>query len=322
MKAGTTIRKFLFIGLWLVIGGGMLTLLLAAMGKKKRERCQDYSILLKSDQKNFFIDKQDIQQMLVANAGGTIRGQSLSTINLRRLEQLLEENEWIRDAELYFDNQDILHVNIYEREPVARIFNNNGMSFYIDSACRKLPLSDKCSARVPVFTGFPSKNIITAKDSILLSDISSMARFILHDVFWMAQVSEVDITPERNFEMIPVIGNHVVKLGNAENITAKFHRLFVFYQQVLSKTGFDKYKWIDVQFQGQVVASKQSPLNRFDSVQLRKNVEKLLRQPDDERSITPALNTGVKTPDPNPVKSFLKKSTQHTPKAVMPGKTG
>ena len=52
----------------------------------------------------------------------------------------------------------------------------------------------------------------------------------------------------------------------------------VFYKQVLSKTGFDKYKVIDVQYKGQVVASKYAGNAKVDSVQLRKNVEKLLRQ--------------------------------------------
>jgi len=105
-----------------------------------------------------------------------------------------------------------------------------------------------------------------------------MAQYIFSDPFWMAQVAQVDITTERNFEMIPVVGNHLVKLGNGENIDKKFHRLFVFYKEVLSKTGFAKYKVIDVQYAGQVIALKQSDEAKVDSVQLRKNVEKLLRQ--------------------------------------------
>src|SRR4030095_10723863 len=96
--------------------------------------------------------------------------------------------------------------------------------------------------------------------------------------FWMSQVAQVDITPERKFEMIPVVGNHTVKLGDGENIGEKFRRLMIFYQQVLSKTGFERYKLIDVQYKGQVVASRYAGDPKIDSVQLRKNVEKLLKQ--------------------------------------------
>ncbi|MBL0131953.1 MAG: hypothetical protein IPP43_13300 [Chitinophagaceae bacterium] len=69
-----------------------------------------------------------------------------------------------------------------------------------------------------------------------------------------------------------------MKLGNGDNMPAKFHRLLVFYRQVLRLTGFQKYKVIDVQYKGQIVASAFAGNARIDSVQLRKNVEKLLRQ--------------------------------------------
>ena len=37
----------MFVAIWLVIGGGMVTLLLAAITKKKRGLCSDYTIELK-----------------------------------------------------------------------------------------------------------------------------------------------------------------------------------------------------------------------------------------------------------------------------------
>ena len=34
--------------MWVLISGGMLTLLIAAMGKQKRNTCKDYSITIKA----------------------------------------------------------------------------------------------------------------------------------------------------------------------------------------------------------------------------------------------------------------------------------
>ncbi len=278
MNAKTTIRKVLFIGLWLCIGGGMLTLLLAAISKKNQGKCRDYSITIKGAQDNFFIDKKDVEQLLIKATRGNIKGQPVVSFNLHELELMLEQNTWIDDAELYFDNRDVLHITVAEKEPVARVFTISGNSFYIDSLGRKMPLSDKLSARVPVFTSFPDKKQLSAKDSLLLNYVRITANYIINNEFWMSQVAQIDITPEQTFEMIPVIGNHLVRLGNGENIDKKFHRLMVFYQQVLSKTGFDRYKLIDVQYKGQVVASRYTGDPKVDSIQLRKNVEKLLEQ--------------------------------------------
>jgi cell division protein FtsQ len=286
MNAKTTIRKILFIAIWVCIGGGMLTLLLAAISKKNKGQCKDYSIVIKGVRNNFFIDKKDVEQMLMKAVKSEIKGQPVSSFNLHEMEQMLEHHTWISDAELYFDNRDVLHVTIIEREPVARVFTTEDNSFYIDSLGKKMPLSEKLSARVPVFTGFPDKKTLSAKDSALLNDVRVTANFIINDPFWMSQVAQIDIATDRNFEMIPVIGNHLVKLGNGENISEKFRRLMVFYKQVLSKTGFDKYKIINVQYKGQVVASRYAGDPKVDSVQLRKNVEKLLRQARDAQNDT------------------------------------
>jgi cell division protein FtsQ len=278
MNAKTTIRKIMFVTMWLCIGAGMLTLLLAAISKKNRGECRDYTITIKGAQNNFFIDKKDVEQMLVSATKGNIKGEQVSSFNLHALEQMLEHNTWIDEAELYFDNRDILHVTVTEKEPVARIFTTTGNSFYIDSLGRTIPLSDKLSARVPVFTGFPARKKLTAADSVLLNEVRMAANYITNDPFWLSQVAQVDITAQRNFEMIPVVGDHLVRLGNGENIAQKFHRLMVFYKQVLSKTGFDRYKLIDVQYKGQVVVSKYAGDPKVDSIQLKRNVEKLLRQ--------------------------------------------
>ena len=277
MKTGKIIRKILFVALWAAIGGGMLTLLIAAIGKQKRDQCKDYTIRIKGTQKNLFVDDRAIVRILELAGRGRIKGQKRSSFNLLEIEKMLKKNIWIKEAELYFDNHNVLHVSVTEREPIARIFTTTGKSFYVDDSGKMMPLSDRMSARVPVFTGFPGK-VISQRDSVLLNEVRSTAKFVLHDPFWMSQVAQVDITPERNFEMIPVVGNHTVLLGDGENMEQKFHRLFVFYKNVLSQTGFDKYKSINVQYAGQVIGVKNNSGSKSDTAQLRLNVEKLLRQ--------------------------------------------
>jgi len=277
------IRKILFVTMWLVIGGGMLTLLIAAMGKQKKNTCKDYSIAIKgAEDENFFLSKADIIKLLKASAKGNIKGQSKSSFNLLKMEDLLEDNVWVKDAQLYFDNNDVLHVKVTERRPVARIFTTGGRSFYMDDEGQAMQLTNKRNARLPVFTGFPEKKIKTKKDSLLVQDVKATAQLINSDPFWTSQVAQIDMAMSDadgswEFEMIPVVGNHVVKLGSGENIEDKFSKLFTFYKQVLSRTGFDKYKTIDVRFKGQVIGGK-SENPKVDSVQLRKNVEEMLQQ--------------------------------------------
>ena len=279
MNTKATIRKILFVMLWVCIGGGMLSLLIAAIGKKNREDCTDYTIAIKGSAEKFFINADDIRKILRSGAGSELKGKKISEIDLKRLEQLLRNNIWIRKAEMWFDNKNVLHVEVYEREPIARIFTNAGNSFYIDSTERKIPLSDRMSARVPVFTGFPDKKVYSAKDSLLFTDVKNLATYIKNDPFWMSQVAQVNITTERNFELSPVVGNHLVKLGNGKDIEKKFNRLMIFYKQVLAQKGFDSYSTIDVQYTGQVVGTKRgSEKNKVDTVMLKRRVDEMLKQ--------------------------------------------
>lgn len=278
MNAKSTIRKVLFISLWVCIGGAMLTLLLAAIGKKNKGLCKDYSVSIKAPNNNFFIDEKDVASLLIKATGGKIKGQSVSAFDLHKLEKMLEQNTWISDAELYFDSRDVLHVAVNEKEPVGRIFTTGGHSFYIDQSGNKMPLSDKISARVPVFTDFPEVKKSDVKDSILLEQVTATAIFINENPFWSAQVAQVDIADDGSLEMIPLVGDQVIRLGKGENIAQKFHRLYIFYQQVLSKTGFEKFKTIDVQFDGQVVASRQADNIKVDKAAYKKNVEKLIKE--------------------------------------------
>ena len=279
MNTKATIRKILFVMLWVCIGGGMLSLLIAAIGKKNREDCTDYTIAIKGSAEKFFINADDIRKILRSGAGSELKGKKISEIDLKRLEQLLRNNIWIRKAEMWFDNKNVLHVEVYEREPIARIFTNAGNSFYIDSTERKIPLSDRMSARVPVFTGFPDKKVYSAKDSLLFTDVKNLATYIKNDPFWMSQVAQVNITTERNFELSPVVGNHLVKLGNGKDIEKKFNRLMIFYKQVLAQKGFDSYSTIDVQYTGQVIGTKRgSEKSKVDTVMLKRRVDEMLKQ--------------------------------------------
>ncbi len=348
MNTKATIRKILFVMLWVCIGGGMLSLLIAAIGKKNREDCTDYTITIKGTEDNYFIDGDDINKLLKAGAGFQLKGKKISEINLKNLEQLLRNNIWIRKAEMWFDNRNVLHVEVYEREPIARIFTTGGNTFYIDSTERRLPLSDKRSAKVPVFTNFIDKKVYSAKDSLLLTDVRNIAAYIKNDPFWMSQVAQIDITPERNFELSPVVGNHLIKLGDGKDLDKKFNRLMIFYKQVLAQKGFDSYSTIDVQYSGQVVGTRRgSEKNKVDTVMLKRKVDEMLKQVqkqyDSIAAITPIIEkpiisgkqvstndlraTSTQSTNPNamkakslPLKRNDPKPGNNKPRAVMPKK--
>jgi cell division protein FtsQ len=118
-----------------------------------------------------------------------------------------------------------------------------------------LPLSEKFSARIPVFTGFPSDTKVLAKrDSSLLKNIKDMAIHIQQDPFLMGLIDQVDITSQRSFELLPKIGNQLIVFGDASSYDKKFDKLKLFYKNIIVKSGFGRYNLINLQYDNQVVA--------------------------------------------------------------------
>jgi cell division protein FtsQ len=256
--------------LWWLLAITVASLLAAAVQRKKQLPCSEVKVEIEDNEGHVFVDEKDVITILKNN--GVYEGKSISNIDLHKLENIIKQGAWIKNAELFFNNKQVLQVKIKEREPIARIFTLQGTSFYIDSTGKRLPLSNDYSARVPMFTSFTSdKKKLSNPDSLLLDDVRKIALYIQQDSFWNAQVSQVVITPQSTFEIIPVAGNQVIQFGKADSLSSKFDRLFSFYKQVWAKAGFEKYETINVQFSGQVVAVKRgAPKPIIDSASVVK----------------------------------------------------
>lgn len=285
--------------LWVLAGIGAIVLLGAAMQKKNQKLCADIKIEITGVERHMFIDEKDVLDIL--NSAGPVAGNKTSALNLRQMETVVERNPWVRNAEMFIDNNQVLQVRIEERQPVARVFTMEGSSFYLDSSSMRLPLSDKVSARVPTFTGFPSgKEVLAKPDSLLLHNIVTVGKYILADSFWMAQVSQVAITPQAGFELIPVIGDHIVVLGNSDELDKKFKRLYTFYRQAWLQNGINTYEQLDVQYNNQVVAVKKGTGKAMiDSAMAHQLMQGLLAQ--NPATISDSINHMNMTPPAKPM---------------------
>ncbi|MEP7142633.1 MAG: hypothetical protein ABI707_07175 [Ferruginibacter sp.] len=247
----------LLFTLWTAIGAGTVVLLVAAIQQKDAKKCTEVNINIKGVSNIFFVDKNDVLNTIISISGGKPVGKQVGSFNLKAMETALQKNVWIKNAQLFFDNNENLQVNVLEREPAARVFTTMGSTFYIDSSIAMLPLSEKFSARLPVFTNFPSdKKVLLKADSNLLRDILTISTAIREDSFYMAMIDQVDITAQRTFEMIPKFGNTIIVFGDAKNAAEKLGKLQLFYKEVMLKAGWNKYSEINVQYNKQVVAKR------------------------------------------------------------------
>ncbi len=265
------VRKVVLTIIWSMVSAGAIVLLVAATRQQSQKICEDVIVKVKSVDGVQYISEKQILNTISGGRPDLMKGQLIKTFDLSQLENLLEANLWIRNAELFFDNKDVLHINIIERQPVARIFSLSGESFYVDDMGEQLPVTADQIARVPVFTSFPTiTKPLQAKDSLLLMQIKETGTYLLKHSFWMAQIDQININ-NYEMEMIPKLGKHSILFGDGTKVEQKFNRLLLFYKQIMSKTGWNYYSTLDVRFDKQLVAVRRDSVSLFKSFVIPKD---------------------------------------------------
>jgi cell division protein FtsQ len=90
----------------------------------------------------------------------------------------------------------------------------------------------------------------------LLNDILHFSKTIQQDSFFLAQIAQVNIAPNGDFEMVPTLGDHLVLFGSVDNLEDKLNRLYTFYKKVWVPSGINAFQVLDLRFNHQVVALK------------------------------------------------------------------
>jgi cell division protein FtsQ len=149
MPGFTRIWKGLLMAGGITLGVGLLILLIAAINAKSAKPCIDVVITFKNAKGPLFTGKATIARILNEKGLSAFKGKSLKSFDLKSMEEKLEKDPWIKNAELFFDNKRILQVKIEENQPIARLFTLKGNSYYIDSNLKRLPLNERYTPRCP-----------------------------------------------------------------------------------------------------------------------------------------------------------------------------
>jgi cell division protein FtsQ len=241
----------------LFVWGCCLTGLVFLMGfidvKKNAERCKDLKIIIPGTQS--LIEGSEVFRIISA-AEGSIRNRPFSQLNLEHIEVALKTNPYIEHAKVYADMNGIVWVKITQREPVLHVMNASGQDFYIDNKGLKIPASINFTARVLVANGTISELFTGVVDTLhtpLARDLLAVSQFIRRDSLWDDQVEQLYVNDHGDIELVPLVGDQRIILGNADSLQVKFRNLLAFYKKAMPVVGWDTYKIINIKYANQVV---------------------------------------------------------------------
>lgn len=253
---------------WFSILIYLILVLSFVSAKRKAILCNEIKIDITDNSSNFFIEEEDILDIL-NNKKVDIINVPVESINVNMLEELFLLHPSVKDANVYRSSTGTLAIELSQRTPIMRVINRANESFYVDREGSVMPLSNKYAAHVLVasgnipdtYTKWANKKLSeTTTEAVensdnLLVDLFFIADYIYNNEFWNAQIEQIYVNG-KEFELIPRVGTQIIVFGSIENYQDKFKKLRALYEQGMPQTGWNKYKKINLKYKNQVICTK------------------------------------------------------------------
>ncbi len=254
-------KKILHFTIWLILIAGIFVLVSFIDIEHKKITCKSVEVSFDYQDIDPLVSANEINKILYKNHDSLV-GKRLSEINLAELENSLNKIPQVARADVYTSINGKLAIKIKQRNPLFRVINLAGQVFYVDREGCAFKANPGYTTRVLVANGSITQKysdtltVDFSNDKSLLTKLYRISEYIDRDEFLKAQIEQIWVTKDKEFEMIPKVGRQLIIFGDVDKMENKFKKLLVFYEQGLNKSGWDKYNTINLKFENQVVCSK------------------------------------------------------------------
>lgn len=223
--------------------------------------CSEVNIIIQDEATNGFINAPEIKNRLLKSELYPL-AKDMKRINTRVIEETLEQSPFVKKAECYKTDDGHVTITLTQRMPALRIKAANGEDYYIDDNHSIMPNSHYTSDLI-IATGNISKPFARKA-------VSYLAEALMANDFWKNQIVQINVLPNRGIELVPRVGNHIIYIGRLpetkyvgqrqklihDYVAIKMDRLEKFYKYGLSQAGWNKYAYINVEFDNQIICKK------------------------------------------------------------------
>ena len=234
--------------------GLVVIVLIAFSGVKNYNReVQDVDISVAQEDGNFFTNQIEVMDLMTLSQSDYVVGVELSELSPKNLEERVEANPFVKDAQVFRDLKGNVQVRVEQSKPIARLITSEG-DHYIDTEGNVLPVNAKHTARVLLVDSELSfvweKNLF---ESTYGERVFELIEFIEKDDFWRAQIAQIVLLKNGEIELYPQVTKQKVVFGAPEDIDTKFQKLMTFYKEILPKKGWNSYKLVNLKFDNQII---------------------------------------------------------------------
>jgi cell division protein FtsQ len=108
--------------------------------------------------------------------------------------------------------------------------------------------------------------------------ISHLTKALMENPLWRNQIEQINVLSDLGIELVPRVGDHIIYVGSlpmtkyiderpklvSDFINKKLTRLEKFYKYGLSQAGWNKYSYINLEFDNQIICKKRVHRERIN----------------------------------------------------------
>ena len=232
----------------LILAALLITGVMWARSRKADEVCQRVTVQIVNKDSTAFVTEQGVQTEL-AQSGIKVIGKPMWQINAARIEEVLGHSEYLENVECVKATDGELIIRASQLVPVMRVFENDGSSYYVNAAGKRMNATTIYHSDVPVVQGHFTKQFPPTR-------LLPLVKYVEEDSLLRTLVTMYSMRDSNNIFLVPSIYGHVVNIGGVNGFEQKFEKLKLFYREVMPAKGWETYDTISVKWNHQVVATR------------------------------------------------------------------
>jgi len=241
---------------------GLITLTGFVVIKNMHTNIANVEINIYRNNENGFINRDQILSAI--NNIDSINKLQINKVNTVDIEKVLMGNPYVDKVDSYTTINSNLLVNIKEKEPIIRIYDDGDKGFYLDGKGDIFPISRQYAPRIIIANGYIKEKIINPSGNIsdsvynnsIFRELFELTKLINNNNLLKAQINQIYVNSKGNFDLIPELGNHIIQFGSIVNAETKIKNLDAYYKKYLKTSIWDSYKTINLTYKNQIVCTK------------------------------------------------------------------
>lgn len=261
--------KILLITLWIALAAGVVVVMSFSAEKHDSKPCQGIKCS---------IDFRGNQPLLSCNGliavinkkFGKPQTKNINEIDVSGISTFVRSNPYLENTDVAVSIEGVIQIKAKQCVPLIRFLSADGGQHYLDRNGRLMPTNPDFPYKALLATGnisnamgdggnifeVPLKNKQLRFQLLTLYNLHYLSGIITSDSVLNSLIEQIYLTTDNKILMVTKAGSHVITFGDTTNAAEKLENLKYFYKNALFKTGWNRYRKVNLEYKNQIVCTK------------------------------------------------------------------